>query len=293
MDSLGLEIPETWEDLIAIIPYLEADNMSLYLASNEYATLGGGTSSTTVPVNAIFLSMLYQQGYELYNPEHTKILLDQVELMKVFKDWTEYYTNQGLNYAINLSTRFRTGETPLAVVDYTYVNTLNVSAPEISGKWSIAKMPGTRKADGSVDHSAACMIATCFIVSSTVEKDGMANEAWDFLKWWTSEETQTNYSTELKAENGEAAEFPVANMKAIENGGLKAEFKEVVLSLIDDLRAEPQIPGGYVTGRVIRNAFTSVVTENTDPVDTLYIMLDEISKEITSKRTEFGLSTAE
>ncbi len=293
LEAVGLDVPETWEDLIAMIPYLEADNMSVYLASNEYNTLGGGTSSTTVPVNAIFLSMLYQNGYELYNPEYTRSTLDQVELMQVFKGWTEYYTNQGLNYAINLSTRFRTGEVPLAVVDYTYVNTLNVSAPEISGKWSIAKMPGTRREDGTVDHSAACMIATCFIVSSTVEKDGMANEAWDFLKWWTSEETQANYSTELKAENGEAAEFPVANVNAIANGGLKEEFKEVVLSLIEDLRAEPQTPGGYVTGRVVRNAFTSVVTDNKDPVDTLYIMLDEINSEITSKRTEFGLNTAE
>ena len=140
------------------------------------------------------------------------------------------------------------------MVDYTYVNTLNVSAPEISGKWSIAKIPGTRRADGTVDHSAASMIATCFIVSSTVEKDGMAQESWDFLKWWTSEETQVNYSTELKAENGEAAEFPVANVNAIANGGLKEEFKQV---------------------------------------DTLYILLDDINSEITNKRTEFGLNTAE
>jgi ABC-type glycerol-3-phosphate transport system substrate-binding protein len=293
LEAKGLEIPETWDDLLGIIPYLEADNMSVYLASNEYLTLGGGTSSTTVPVNSIFLSMLYQQGYELYDESHTYSLMDQVDHMEVFKGWTEYYTNQGLKYSINLSTRFRTGEIPLAVVDYTYVNTLNVSAPEISGKWSIAKIPGTVQADGSVDHSAACMIGTCFIVSSTVAKDGMANEAWEFLKWWTSEETQTNYSTELKAENGEASEFPVSNVNAIANGGLNEEFKQVVLSLLDDLRAEPQIPGGYITGRVIRNAFTSVVTENTDPVDTLYILLDDINDEITSKRTEFGLNTAE
>ncbi len=293
LDALNLEVPETWDDLVGIIPYLEADNMSVYLASNEYLTLGGGTSSTTVPVNSIFLSMLYQQGYELYNESHTLSLMDQVDHMMVFKNWTEYYTNQGLNYSVNLSTRFRKGEIPLAVVDYTYVNTLNVSAPEISGKWSIAKIPGTMKEDGSVDHSAACMIGTCFIVSSTVAKDGMANESWEFLKWWTSEETQTKYSTELKVENGEAAEFPVSNVNAIANGGLKEEFKQVVLSLLDDLRAEPQIPGGYITGRVIRNAFTSVVTDNTDPVDTLYILLDDINKEIESKRTEFGLNTAE
>ena len=82
-------------------------------------------------------------------------------------------------------------------------------------------------------------------------------------------------------------------MEAIANGGLKEEFKEVVLSLLGDLRAEPQTPGGYITGRVVRNAFSTVVTDNTDPVDTLYIQLDEINNEITNKRTEFGLNTAE
>ncbi len=294
LDAKGLEVPETWEDLISIIPYLEADNMTVYLGSNEYTTLGGGTSSTTVPVNSIFLSMLYQNGYELYNDSFTATNMDQVDLMEVFKYWTEYYTKQGLNYSVNFVTRFRTGEIPLAVVDYnSYVNQLNVSAPEISGKWSIARMPGTLKADGTVDHTAACMISTSFIVSTTVAKDGMTNEAWDFLKWWTSAETQANYATELKAENGEASEFPVANMDAIANGGLNQEFKEVVLSLLGDLRAEPQIPGGYITGRVLRNAFTTVVTDNVDPVDTLYIQLDEINAEITSKRTEFGLNTTE
>ena len=293
LDAKGLEVPETWDDLIAIIPYLEADNMSVYLASNDYTTLGGGTSSTTVPVNAIFLSMLYQNGYELYSDDYTSTRMDQVPQMEVFKKWTEYYTKQGLNYSISVATRFRTGEIPLAVVDYTTVNTLNVSAPEIAGKWAIAKMPGTLKADGTVDHTAAAMIGTCFIVSTTVEKDGMANEAWDFLKWWTDAETQMNYATELKAENGEASELPVSNMEAIANGSLKAEFKQVVLSLLDDLRAEPQVPGGFITGRVIRNAFTSTVTGNTDPVDTLYIQLDEINTEITNKRKEFGLKVAE
>ncbi len=294
LESLGLEVPETWDDLISIIPYLEADNMSVYLGSNEYTTLGGGTSSTTVPVNGIFLSMLYQNGFELYNDDFTATELSKVDLMEVFKYWTEFYTKQGLNYSVNLPTRFRTGEIPVAVVDYnTYVNQLNVSAPEISGKWSIARMPGTRREDGTVDHTAASMISTCFIVSTSVEKDGMKDAAWDFLKWWTDAPTQENYSTELKAENGEASEFPVANVEAISGGGLNEDFKQVVLSLLPDLRSEPQVPGGYITGRVVRNAFTTVVTDNVDPVDTLYIQLDEINSEITSKRTEFGLNTAE
>ena len=179
------------------------------------------------------------------------------------------------------------------IVDYTYVNTLNVSAPEIAGKWSIARIPGTVQEDGTVDHSAACIIGTSFIVASTVEKDGMTQEAWEFLKWWTSEETQILYSNELKAVNGEAAELPVSNVNAIANGGLRDEFKQVVLSLLDDLRSEPQIPGGYITGRVIRNSFTAVVSENQEPIDTLYIQLEDINAEIDNKRTEFGLGLAE
>lgn len=293
MEAKGLEVPETWDDLISIIPYLEADNMDVYLGSNEYMILGGGTSSTTVPVNSIFLSMLYQQGYELYSEDHTHTLMDRTEQMLVFKEWTEYYTNQGLPYSVDLSTRFRTGEIPLMVVDYTYVNTLNVSAPEIAGKWSIARMPGTLREDGSIDHSTACIIGTCFIVASTVEKDGMAEEAWEFLKWWTSEETQITYSNEMKAVNGEAAEMPVSNMDAIANGGLRDEFKQVVLSLLGDLRAEPQVPGGYITGRVIRNSFTAVVSENQEPIDTLYIQMEDINDEIDNKRAEFGLTLAE
>lgn len=293
LEAAGLKVPETWDDLTSMIPYLEADNMSVYLASNEYLTLGGSSSSTTMPVNAIFLSMLYQKGYELYNEDNTATNLDQTDLMMVFKDWTEYYTNQGLEYSVNLTTRFRTGEIPVMVGDYSYINTLSISAPEISGKWSIAKIPGTRQADGSVDHTAAAMIGTSFIVSSTVEKDGMLNEAWDFLKWWTSAQTQANYSIELKAEDGEAAEYPVANIDAIKDGGLKDEFKEVVLGLIDDLKAEPQIPGSYITGRTIRNAFVTTVSDNVDPIDTLYITLDAINTEITNKRQEFGLNTAQ
>lgn len=293
LGNMGLEVPETWDDLISMIPYLEAENMDVYLASNDYTTLGGGTSSTTVPVNSIFLSMLYQNGYELYSDDHTSTLMDQIDQMEVFKEWTEYYTNQGLEYSVNLTTRFRTGEIPLMVVDYTNVNTFMVSAPEVAGKWSIAKMPGTVRADGSVDHSAVAMIGSCFIVSSTVAKDGMADDAWEFLKWWTDADTQVTYSTEMKAENGESAELPVANVEAIRNGGLRSEFKEVVLSLLDDLKAEPQVPGGYITGRTIRNAFISVVTTNVDPVDTLYIELDAINTEITNKRREFGLTTAQ
>ena len=293
LEAAGLKVPETWDDLTSMIPYLEADNMSVYLASNEYLTLGGSSSSTTMPVNAIFLSMLYQKGYELYNEDNTATNLDQTDLMMVFKDWTEYYTNQGLEYSVNLTTRFRTGEIPVMVGDYSYINTLSISAPEISGKWSIAKIPGTRQADGSVDHTAAAMIGTSFIVSSTVEKDGMLNEAWDFLKWWTSAQTQANYSIELKAEDGEAAEYPVANIDAIKDGGLKDEFKEVVLGLIDDLKAEPQIPGSYITGRTIRNAFVTTVSDNVDPIDTLYITVDAINTEITNKRQEFGLNTAQ
>ena len=62
---------------------------------------------------------------------------------------------------------------------------------------------------------------------------------------------------------------------------------------MDDLKAEPQIPGSYITGRTIRNAFVTTVSDNVDPIDTLYITLDAINTEIMNKRQEFGLNTAQ
>lgn len=289
LSNLGLELPKTWKELEAMIPYLEAENMSVFFNSTDDGSLGRVASNAVKPVNSVFLSMLYQNGLELYKEDGKSSALDQNEALLIFKNWTEYYTKQGLDQTINVVTRFRTGEVPLIIEDYTYRNTIIAAAPEIDGAWGIAPIPGTLKEDGTIDHTSSCTVGGSMIIKNSVEKNKNVDSAWEFLKWWVSADTQLQYSNELKAVLGSAAEYPIANVRSIEQLPLDSDTKATVLDIVDQLRGTPQVPGGYITGRVTLNAFLKVITNNIDAVDTLYLEVKDINNEITIKRREFGL----
>ena len=53
----------------------------------------------------------------------------------------------------------------------------------------------------------------------------------------------------------------------------------------------PEVPGGYYATRHMTNAFNRVVTGSMDARETLLDYIDEINKELTSKREEMGLPT--
>ncbi|MBQ6949289.1 MAG: hypothetical protein IJN41_06340, partial [Firmicutes bacterium] len=59
------------------------------------------------------------------------------------------------------------------------------------------------------------------------------------------------------------------------------------------LHGIPQIPGGYITGRYLNNAFVTVITNYENAADTLYENVELIQEEIDAKRREFGLDTAQ
>lgn len=290
LDNMGLEVPRTWEELKAILPYLQADNMGCFFETTGYITLGGASSTATIPMNNIFASLLFQNGIDLYRNDGANTNLDTTEAQLIFKEWTEYYTKYSFDQTVSVVTRFRTGEIPVMVVDYTYINSIAAAAPEIAGKWGIASIPGTEKADGTIDYSTSCMVSSSIIVKDTVETKDTADEAWEFLKWWTSEDIQAQYNEELKVLNGDEAEMPLANLEAVRDIAQQEGRGEVVDTILSQLKGTPQVPGGYITGRSIQNAFLSVINDYVDPVDTLYSQIRYIDQELTVKRQEFGLS---
>lgn len=289
LDALGLEVPNTWDELIGILPYLQSENMQAYFVTTGHTILGGASTTSTKPVNAVYLSMLYQNGEELYRDGGKETNLDSKTALLTFKDWTEYYTKQSFATSMSVTTRFRTGECPLIIEDYTYMNTLRAAAPEIEGSWSIAPIPGTVQKDGTINRDTSCMVSGAMMLKNMVEANETKTEAWDFLKWWVSEDTQTRFADEQEALLGSSGQFPVSNLASLRDSakekGISAQIEEITNWLI----GMDQVPGGYITGRSIENAFLSVVSENTDPVDTLYNQLRFINSELTNKRKEFGL----
>ena len=293
-EELNLKVPETWDELISLIPELQRYNMELYLDTAPPSSLGASLSmGSSVPINTVFLSRLYQTGGEIYSEDGTTCLLGEDSANAAFKWWTQFYTQHGFPRDIDFITRFRLGEVPIGIVDLSTYTRLAVSAPEIRGAWSIAKVPGTRQEDGTIAYASPCVTGGAMIIKNTAIRNETVDESWEFIKWWTKAETQTRFAQEMEAILGKAGRYQVANLESFEAIEWPLEIKKVLNDTLPTLRGIPQIPGGYITGRYLNNAFVTVITNYENAADTLYENVELIQEEIDAKRREFGLTTAE
>ena len=113
------------------------------------ATISAATES-----GLTFATLLLQQGQNYYNDAQTETTFNTNEAIDAFEMWTDFYTKYDFDQTYDAFSRFRTGEYPIVMSDYcTFFNQLAVAAPEISGLWDFAPIPGTVQEDGSVSHA--------------------------------------------------------------------------------------------------------------------------------------------
>lgn len=269
--ELGLEIPQTWDDVKVAMTVLAKNQM-------EFGML---------PSEQIFAMLLYQNGGAYYSPDGSSSALDTDEAINSFKQYCEYYTDYKLDKETSVDQRFRTGECPIIIADYTLYNNLQVSAPDIDGLWSIAPVPGTRKDDGSIDRSVGSTGLTSLIMSATKEPEA----CWEFLKWWSSDAVQTNFGYEMESLQGKAGRVPTANLTAFSKLAWKASDMEALLEQYQWVKGIPQVPGGYYSWRNVNNAFYTVTTD-TDFASAREELMDKvvlINEELNYKWEEFEL----
>lgn len=286
-NAQGWTVPNTWTDVINIIPELQIQNLQFFLPLN----IVGATSV----VNPVFASRLYQTGGAFYRTETNSLgeeyivsNFDSEEAMAAFEFWCDFYTSYSFSLTITGATfinRFRSGEMPIGIASYDTYNTLAVSAPEIRGKWTFALLPGTIQSDLSIDRSGAAFGTAVTMMKQTKVPD----EAWTFMKWWVSTETQVGYAREVEAILGTAARHPTANVEAFRQLPWTVEEQAILLEQWDVTVGVPEVAGGYYTGRNLENAFRYVVNNNENPRNTLEDYILTINSEIIRKRLEFGL----
>lgn len=271
LKEIGLEVPTTWDEVKVAMTVLAKNQMEFGMLANEQ----------------IFASMLYQNGGTYYNEDGTASALDSDIAVSTFKDFCEYYTDYKLDKETSVEERFRTGECPIIIADYTVYNNFAVSAPDIAGLWSFTQIPGTVKEDGSVDHSVASTGLASMIMADTEHADA----SWQFLKWWTSEETQTKYGREMEGLMGSAARVPTANYEAFLNMPWPVDDFEALQESMNWVKGIPQVPGGYYSWRNVYNAFYTVVNNNDTalPREELMDKVIYINAEIDYKREELEL----
>ena len=275
-EELELGLPDTWDDLINIMPIIQKNNMNVGIPS---------VANSAAPDFSNYLAHLFQRGGRLYNEEGSRTLLDTENAIEAFDVYTKFYTHYKVPVVYDFVNRFRTGEMPLAFADYTWFNTLEVFAPELRGLWGFARMPGLKKSDGSIDRSIATGTLGSMVFSNAKRPD----LAWEFLKWWISADTQLRFGRELESIMGAAARYPTANYDAFK----RLSWGSEQMAVLDEQRnwtvGTPQVPGGYFVTRHIVNAVRRILNEGQDTRETLLDYTIIINDELIKKRKEFGL----
>ena len=238
--EIGLTPPQTWQDVYNMISVLQKHNMEFYLPSDDV------TNNASLIPNATFAMLLYQNSGKFYSDDDKKSALDSDISMEVFKKWTQFYTSYKFPLKADFPNRFRTGEMPIGIADYTTYNKLTVMAPEIKGLWDFTIVPGTVMPDGTVNHEVASHTTSVMMLQNAKDKDA----AWEFMKWWTSKETQIAYGREMEGLLGEAARYPTANIEALEELPWPVKDYQNLESQWEWVEGIPQVPGGYFTGAI-------------------------------------------
>ena len=294
LEQLELEVPQTWQDLIEMLPTIQGNNMSIGIPSAAGSS-GSASASTTIASNAadlsLYFSLLYQYGGDLYNEAGTKAEINDEAGVEAFDVYTRFFTDYGIPTYFDFVSRFRSGEMPIGIASYSTYNTLMVSAPEIKGLWDFTLIPGTEKTDENgntyIDRSDFITGSGTMMIAS--DDEDTKQRAWEFMKWWASSDTQVRFGREIEALLGSSARYATANINAFSQLAWTADDIEVLTEQWRQTVGIREIPGGYYTGRHITNAVRKVINDQEDPRETIIDYTITINEEIAKKRSEFGL----
>lgn len=298
LEELGLEIPQTWQDLIEMMPTIQGNNLSVGIPTAAGSS-GAAVASTAVASNApdlsLYFSLLFQNGGDLYNEEGTETTVDTEAGIKAFDDYVRYFNDYGIPTVYDFVSRFRSGEMPIGIQAYSVYNTLMVSAPEIRGLWDFTLIPGTERtaADGSTYIDRSDFITGNATMMIAEESESLKQKSWEFMKWWADADTQVQFGREIEALLGASARYNTANKDAFVQLSWSADDIAVLDEQWNYTKGIREIPGGYYTGRHIANAIRKVMNDKDDTRETIIDYSIKIDDEITKKRKEFGLPVSE
>ena len=278
--DLGIDIPKTWDDVLAAIPTLQANNMQIGMHAN-------------------YQVFLYQMGGTLFADNGMRINLDSNVALEAFETMCNYFTMYSFPKTYDFANRFRTGEMPIGFAGYngTY-NQLIVFATEIRGLWSFYPMPGIEQPDGSINNMVVATTTAIVMINGCGSAGGEEGElekarAWEFMTWHVGPQCQIDFSNEMVAIMGPSAKRATANLKALSQMPWTSKEYEQLQLQFNNLASIPDYPGTYIISRYTNFAFLAAYNENADPSDELLSYITTINKEITRKREEFGLETLE
>lgn len=272
LNELGISLDEleTWDSVLgSVLPKLKKSSLSFGI----------------MPTIQNYITFLYQAGGSLYTEDGRESALNSGEAIESMKLFSILYTQYGFQLSYDFSNRFRNGEMPIAVSEFTAYNNLMLFAPEIKGLWGMLPVPGTVGEDGRVNRSTVATFTGTVMMADTENP----NDAWEFMKWWSSDEIQDLFGKRLEAVVGTASRYNTANKKAISRVQWDPDMRDSIQKQAEMLREYPEVPGGYFTSRLFNFAFRSIVYDSKDVREGMNDVANDISLEMKNKRDEYGI----
>lgn len=279
----ALEIPtdlDTWNDLIAILPSLQRYGMNFYMpiAADNSTKWFYQTSS-----------LILQAGGSLYSEDGLTAAVNSPNSVAGLELLTTLFTEKSLPTNVpSFYAQFRNGTLPIGVLNFgTYLQLKN-AAPEIAGKWKIMMPFGTERIDENgnqiIDRTYITSGTSCSIMSSSNYKE----DAWEFLKWWTSTEVQSEFGYNLQSTYGPEYLWLSSNLDAILNSQFEQADKEIILESLKWIVDVQRNPGQYMVERGLSNIWTSTVLSGEPLRVCIQNQVILMNREITKKMKEFG-----
>ena len=277
--KFGQEVPETWDDLLKMVPVLQYNNMDvgmpndyrLYLYQTEDGDIWEEFRNADGKVDVTDT----RNGW--------RTTFDSNSTLSAFEEMCEMFTQYSLPVVFNAETRFKDGGMPIIITLPTFYTTLVLFAPELSGLWRMVPIPGTRQADGSINYDCIATVSALMMIKGCRYKE----EAFQFMQWFTDADYQVKYANELVALLGESAKSVSPNYQAMEEMPWTVDEKDALLDQMHHLRGIPAYPGYYIIPRYLQFAFQAAYSQGADPADRLLSYVHAINAEIDRKRKEF------
>ncbi len=274
--EIGLTPPDTWQEATDMLPTLQRYGMNFF--HNISAGVGYKWYYQTG-------SLIFQNGGKLYQDDGFRTAINEPEAVRGIQALGDLFIAYSMpKEVVSFFNSFRYGTLPVGVVTLSDYILIKNGAPELEGRWALAPYPGTVQEDGTIDR--------WFIANGTggvIFKDSRkAEDAWEFLKWWTDYETQVNYTYSLQSTYGKAFLWLSSNLEAAKEVPIDQADKRVILEQVKWLRDTPRTPGQYLLERSISDIWNKMIDDGTSAQVAVDEKVIPINREIRKKMKELG-----
>ena len=283
LEKIDVEIPNTMEELIAILPDLQMRGLNVFYQTAPMLAMRNFHGTTP---------LIFQNGGRLYGRTAQELLVDSEESIEGFTQLTELFTLYDLPIDVpNFYQHFRNGDLPIGFADFNSYNLILNAAPEIANSWGIALIPGVEDEEtGEIYRYMSGGAESTVMFSSDEERE---QRAWEFMCWWSSAEVQAEFGQMLQIMYGDEYIWPTANLEAFNMLPFPTSDKEIIMEQASYILEPPRLLGSYMLERELSNAFNNVVVDGDNLRSRIDDVVKTVNRETNRKLEEFGYIDSE